>query len=732
MPYGCFARRHQDANLVLYHSSQTPFHTHYSFRYTAASRARSSRDYPRGGNLKRRISEALIHGSNAYAPLAWATYIAFALALFPAFGALADSIKNHQWVGTAFYGVFLVALAFLAYTQIRRHKPVVLPPANVFHPFLALTELDAWPRPAELDSIVDTLNRSSNVVPLVVGPSGSGKTVLLHRLLLDHLTEISVPCEYFDEYSGFRERLISILKHYKIAAGRDRRGEHEAKPIIILDQFEQYLGQLRQLTPDRRERERCWLKQVIETNKFQGNCRFLISIRNEWYYDLRWLGDIIPAPINCTSIAGPRADAEDDVTRMAIAGRLAQVLNSDEVVESVLATLGRGTSGQLLLLETQIIGAVLERDKLLGRKIDSSYITDKLGGIEGAIDKYFEGILQGAPDRRVTLKVLCALSVRTYFRRQEDMTDLLDRLFEDTDDVREALEYLSSQHLVIMRPTARYELAHDYLAEYFHQKSGSELDPTDRDNVLYHFEGNASEVNDFVRLKADESQRQRGVFAFVIIGPLVLLMTLRLIDFGIVWPGPHRFLTQHLLWGDRFFDAAYLPIYVAHLSWSIYVALLYSRLFSQLNEHFLDRLFSRFVVLNMAACVVTAMFVPYVWLASIGWGGIVVGLKLLTISRARQINGAARARFMLFGSITIFNLIFLLVLGVIGMLVSFRYITNESSGNLWIYISCLFSLIVTYACGVLAPVHVQRKGVSQLLGLLARLHTSSAPSLSIQ
>ena len=312
------------------------------------------------------------------------------------------------------------------------------------------------------------------------------------------------------------------------------------------------------------------------------------------------------------------------------------------------------------------------------------------------------------------------------------MTDLLDRLFENPEDVREALRYLTDQNLVITRPTARYELAHDYLAEYFHQKSGSELDPTDRDNVLYHFEGNTSEINDFVALKADKSRPRTGIFAFAIIGPLVLLMTLRLMDFGIAWPGPHDLLPQELLWGGHLFDVAYLPIYVAHLAWSIYVALLYSRLFSQLNESFLDRLLSRITVLNMAACVVAAMFVPYIWLASIGWGGIVVGLKLLSISRVRQINGAAKARFMLFGSITIFNLIFLSVLGIIGALVSFRYVTDDATGNLWIYISCLFSLIVTYACCVLAPVHVQRKGVSQLLGLLARMHTSSAPSLAVQ
>ena len=685
--------------------------------------------------MGRRLSEALIHGPRAHEPLAWATYLGFGIAVFPLFGALASSVKNHQWTGAAFYGLFLSALCFLAYMQIRKRKPLTQPNTVVFQPFLALDELDAWPRPSDLESVNSALSDDSRFLPLVVGPSGSGKTVLLHRLLTDKLGFQKIPYQYIDEYAGFRDRIVNILQDFKTASSHSRSSDalsYDTRPIIILDQFEQYLAHLRQLPPDRRERERIWFKETVISRRFEVNYRLLISIRNEWYYDLEWLGDLIPAPVNCISIAGPRVDEEEDVTRSAIAARLGKVLNDEDVVESVLTALGRGNSGRLLLLETQIVGAVLERDKLLGRKIGTSYIAATLGGIEGAIDKYFEGILQGARDRRVALKVLCALSVRTYFRRQEDVTDLLDRLFEDPEDIREALRYLTEQRLVITRPTARYELAHDYLAEYFHQKSGSELDPTDRDNILYHFEGDSSEVNTFVSLKAEADEPRRGVFALAIIIPLVILMTVRLIDFGLGWLTPRNHIFQQLLWDNRFFDAAYLPIYIAHLAWAIYVALLYRRLFSRLTEDIVNRLFSQIVVINMAACVVVAMFLPYLWLASIGWGGIVVGLKLLSISRARQINSAARSRFILFGSVTIFNTLFLTVLGVIVAFSSVRYVTNDASRNVWIYASCLFSLTVTYACAVLSSTHVRRKGVSQLLGLLARMHTSPAPSLTVQ
>jgi hypothetical protein len=588
----------------------------------------------------------------------------------------------------------------------------------------------------ELETIRDALDYSSGKLPLVVGPSGAGKTVLLRRILHDDMTQRSVGFYYIAEYAGFRETLPKLLEKVELVKGSPAASTDEAQvythiPVIALDQFEQYLAYLRRLEPDKRLREQAWFEKAINEASGRQLCRFILSVRNEWYYDLRWLGDQIPAPTDCITVLGPRVDATEDITRVAVATRLEKVLHDEDIVESILTALGRGRSGSVLLLEAQIIGAVLERQQLLGEQIDLQYLETRLGGVEGAINSYFDGILAGAPDRRVMLKVLCALSVRTYFRRQETLGDLLDRLFEDPDEVRGALDYLVDQRLLVKRPTARYELAHDYLAEYFHQKSGSELDPTDRDNVLYHFEGQQPNMSSYVLPRAKRSEPGRGRFALAVIGPLILIMTLRLLDFGLPWPRLAGHLTPELLWDRRLFDVTYLPIYVAHLAWAIYVALFYDRFLARLDERFAQRLLSRFAVVNMALCVLTAVFIPYAWLLSIGWGGMVVGIKLIALSRMRALNSAARTRISLFGLITTVNLIFLSVLGTIGLWVSFRYVTNGATRNTWIYASSLFSVIMVYTCSVLAPVHVQRKGVSQLLGLLARSRSGVAPRVEM-
>jgi hypothetical protein len=150
------------------------------------------------------------------------------------------------------------------------------------------------------------------------------------------------------------------------------------------------------------------------------------------------------------------------------------------------------------------------------------------------------------------------------------------------------------------------------------------------------------------------------------------------------------------------------------------VALLYERFLSHLDGGPLSRAFSRFTVLNMALCVIISMFAPFLWVVAIGWGGTVVGLKLLSLSWRQDLNRAARARMLSFGATTILVMFFLSILGGIGAWVGISFVDKSSFVHYSIYISLIFAVILTAACFALSPLHVQRAGVSQLLSLLAR------------
>ena len=683
--------------------------------------------------MRSHLRETFLRDTHAQQPIAIVTYIAFALALVPILGALGQAISHRSWAA-AFYGMFFAALGLLAYSQLRWQRSPRLPQNVIFQPFVDISMLDVWPRPLELDGIHKALDTSLSVLPVVVGPSGAGKTVLLHRILQNEMNFQSIAYRYVDEYAGFRENLTNMLT--QMTQKLSRHGTisahpYRASPVIVLDQFEQYLAYLRRLDPDKRIREQEWLESCITSSIENHICRFILSVRSEWYYDLRFLGKRIPTPSECITVFGPRVDATSDLTRVALAARLEKVVHEDDIVETIMTALGRGRAGSLLMLETQIVGAVIEREQLLGQSIDASYLELNLGGVEGAINSYFDGILHDAPDPRVTMKVLCALSVRTNFRRQEPLGDLLDRVFEDADEVRTALEYLVQRRLVVQQPTARYELAHDYLAEYFHQKSGSELDPTERDNVLYHFEGDQSRMSMYVLSRSRRNEPRRGKFALAIMVPLVFVMTVRLFDFGLPWPRVAPGLPPQLLWDHALFDVTYLPIYVAHLAWATYIVLFYDRFFSRLDERPAQRLFSRFTVVNLALGALAAVFVPYVWLLAMGWVGLVIGFKLISISKMRDLNNTAKVRFGRLGIVATTNLFFLSTLGAMGLWVSFHYVKTPSTAHIWVYVSCLFSVIMVYTCSAMSPLHVQQKGVSQLLGLMARSRSGVAPRVEM-
>ncbi len=664
-----------------------------------------------------RIFNTMSRGPRSQDALAAVAYAGFLLAAIPALGALLDAIVKRSWLGVITWSFFFFSLAAIGWS-IAFKKIAVPPPENrIFTPFIELDKLRPWPRPNESMRLIESLRTHSSKVVLVVGVSGAGKTVLLRRLLPETMAD--APITYLDEYSAIHYRLENLSDSLLGHKTEDQDNVKIPFPvrIVVLDQFEQFLARLKDLSPEERKMEQDWLCRHINSNLGE-NSRYIISIRYEWYYDLRFLGNLIEAPQQSVDVSAPSALEPTDATRRAAHALFEELLSSSREADKVLAELGK--EGTFLPLETQIVGAVMERKLLGGTRLDARYLDDTLNGPEGAIHAYFRGVLDGAPDRRVAVKVLCALSVRTRFRRQENLPDILDVLFEDEAAVLEAIAYLQGQGLLAKRGPTTYELAHDYLAEFFHRESGSELEPGDRDNILFHMESGIAKMSQAVESRHERDKHRRSPFARSIIIPLYVVMMLRLLCDGIPWVRYPLGFQPTLLVASHFFDVTYLPIFVTQFAWATYVALLYERFLSHLNEGPWSRAFSRITVLNMALCVIISMFAPFLWVLSIGWGGTVVGIKLLSLSWRQDLNRAARARMLSFGATTTLVMFFLSILGGIGARVGIAFVNKPSLVHYSIDISLLFAVILTTACFALSPLHVQRAGVSQLLGLLAR------------
>ena len=643
-----------------------------------------------------------------------ATYLGLIAGLLPGIVGIVESLANRQWAGLVAWTLFFIAFAGMLLRLIFRPVPHVPRLTTVFQPFSVLTSQTAWPRPEEVKQVANSIDAGGAPLTLITGPSGAGKSTLLRVLLpaiLNDTHEGNLNYIYVDSYptgnSGI-EQAINKCKRSKVN-------------VLVFDQFEQWIAESKTYNITRRETECLKLKQLL-TKAFQEcSASVILSIRKEWYYDLRFLDSLVPTPAATTNIEGTLVQDHEDVTRKAILGKLMEVIGNDDQAEKILQRLG--LTGQLLPVETQIVGAVLERDREVGRTITIEFLDQELGGIGGAIDHYFRTVLDGAPDHRICLKVLCALSVRTRFRRQQDLAEILGRLFEDEEQIRTAVDYLEGQHLIVRRGVGKYELAHDYLAEYFSLKSG-ELDPIDRDNILFHIESEDGPNTNVLKVTSATARRgfRLGAFFATLV---IILMVIRLFDFGIHWTLAGQL--RPLLIRPNLFDANYVPLFLADTAWAIYIGLFYDRVFIRLKEGFGGRVFSMFVVINIVFCIVSGMVVPYLAWVALGWGGTVLALKLIQLSMRNDMNVAAKARLRVFGTTTLFNLVFLGALGGAFAYLSFRAVHGAADSRVWLLSSLFISVVLTYACLALAPVHVSRSAVSQILGLMGRSRSAILP-----
>lgn len=648
----------------------------------------------------------------------YATYFALILAFVPVVeGAVRGFHEKRPYAGPTWlvFGLLLLLAMVLLFPKAEPDPPA---PTTIFQPLVDINELKAWPRRQETTLLLKRLKAAKDGKPVVVvGVSGAGKTVLLRRLLPERLATSKIDSTYVDAYPSlfsFRTVLREYLEGIQDAAPAVR-GSDTVRAVVILDQFEQYLAGLKELSETDQGVEKDALRALLTDAELRRGVAVLISLRWEWYYELRWLEDLIPSPSDCVEITGPTTESGSDPTRTDIAARFDELFSDEAKANRIVEQLSR--KGRVLPLEAQIVGAALER--LAGPNVGKESVSlATVGGVARGIDSFFEAILAGAPDRRIALKVCCALSVHSRFRRQEDLNTIVEAVFESAKDVEKAVEYLKDQHVVIKRGRL-YELAHDYLADFFQQKSGAELDPPERDNTIFHMEAKTNRSL-LVPLVAERDKRGRGDFALWVIVPVCVLITCRLLvaTDKWTWAGyvPAKPVVGHAL------DLSYVPIFVAHFAWAIYVASLYRGLLAKLDLGGWGLFFSRLTVLNMAACVVVAVFIPYAWLASIGWGGLFLGLRLWSLSARPELNMAAKSRIRGFAMVTSANLLFLGGLGGIGLAIAFHYVHDPKAFDWWLLASAYAGIVLTYSAYALGPVHLQPKAVSQMLGLLARPH----------
>jgi hypothetical protein len=618
------------------------------------------------------------------------------------------SIVEEEWAAFAAVLFGLGTSVAVLWHLMRRHRAAQVPTTTVFRPFASMRPDQTWPR-SELESLVTEILNPNDRIPLVVGASGVGKSTLLNVMVREKI-------EFEDpkiSYTVLSARYSTLVEQLRVAMADCNS---QRPKVIVVDQFEQWLALIGQKSWKDRRRAHKELRKILEAAQKRSDFTIVISVRRDWYFEMSFLGDLVPAPNGVSQIQAP-VDAENDPMWAGIRRSFVDVLDDEGLADTILERLS--PTGRLSPLQAQIVGAVLERKVESGVAMDIDYFDDELGGLAGATDAYFKEVLEGSARPELCLKILYALSVKTRYRTRAKLSMLVDSLYENTDAVKAELEYLVDQRLVDKPSSGTYALAHDFLGEFFSAKSGLELEPTVRDNIQIYAaaQGQHSSV---VNSRNRSEVHQRRPFGMIVAVCLLLLMTVRFFYFGLDWilVGPD--VATPLV--GELFDASFLLIFVPYAAWICYCGLFYDRLLVHLRESRFQRFFSIFIVLNLIVSVLLGILIPVAWLLGVATGGIFFAGKMLWLSRHPDLNRSAQKRLRHYGVPTLINLLIVGGLGIVGIVFSVMYVDSgtPTDVNWWIAANLVASIMVTYSCLALAPRHVSRESVAQMLGLIGR------------
>ncbi|UCH62752.1 MAG: hypothetical protein JSU77_13355 [Fidelibacterota bacterium] len=668
--------------------------------------------------LKSVFFESITSNKIVYTLLIAMSYTAI---LFSLFNPILELFNKQDLIILTVYVLFFLSILIIGYIFRPPLPPPPPPTKGLFQGINQSESLLAWPRPNEMKKLCSTITDSKNKPVILVGLSGDGKSVLVNSLVKPFLLANDWHIFSFNNYDSFKANLLTdLLKEYKdIDEGQllyaNLLGiKKEDKILFVFDQFEQFLSSNLKNDIDNNEK-RIWFRNFLNSSLQYPNVRHLIIVRKEWYYDLRFLAEFVPPPINTFYLKGFKID-ENKGGIIVLKSNLKAVIKNRKTATLVFNDLF--DHGVISPLKAQIVGLMLENIAKDEGEITREYYW-QLGGIDGIIRSYFDAYLRAAPNRDIALQVMFSLSVITKMRSKLTISHISDITHNPQKDVTKCITFLVNEGLVLQSEAGRYELAHDYLAEQLHEISGTELDPVERDNIIF-FRDEMQKIGEELDITKHTPDRKKIIFSdyFMIVLAITLIARLLAPVYGIDW-GWFNILAQYQ--SKRFgFDTLYLPVFISHLAWSIYVTLLYRRLFSIIKEERISKILSKYVVLSCTLCVLAAVFIPYCWMLSIGIGGLVVGFKFYRLSKIKGLPSISIEYFKSTGGKTMLNVSVVIIIG----LVTIYYINNTNiSKNIFEYYqatSYFMSIVMTYYMLAVRPIHITKKATTKMLGLIDR------------
>jgi uncharacterized protein with HEPN domain len=335
-------------------------------------------------------------------------------------------------------------------------------------------------------------------------------------------------------------------------------------------------------------------------------------VRQEFFYQLRILGEHVPAPGDVYEMPEIDFDAQSG-DAVVVARRLKQIAGAAvarSVTAGTLAHEARGQSdqlhGRILPLEMQVAGEALER---LFRKSHEYEVDERqyrrIGGTrDSLIREYFDYYIGQSSDRELAPSVLYALTVAPP-PHHLTIEEIARAAYALPERVEAVLRDFTAAGL--LRTTeSGYQWTHESLAAMYADTAPSDLLAAAREAVRYHVQH---------RTTGFDARTSHAPALIALSHAVVALMVSSILGWG-------------LLNAERaFVPGTYLFAIPAHVGWAFFVYRFALAFVVRLRRGAVVAWL--FVALMGAASLVVTMKWPETWIGSMGLTGAAIGLTLL-------------------------------------------------------------------------------------------------------
>lgn len=344
---------------------------------------------------------------------------------------------------------------------------------------------------------------------ILVGESGCGKTSFLQAGLWPRLLKNSHQCVYvkltdLDPLNSIRLALAENfqlphenLENADFLALLETVAHSKSVPLVLLfDQFEQFFTHHK-----RKEQREPFVQALAKWYKRKPPLpvKILVCMRGDFEHHLIELHKAMAyslgpqehfrlekfTPKEATEIFRVIAETED------------LSFDTNFVEDLAEQELASREDGFISPVDVQILAWMIKLQKTVGERSFTRPVYQKLGGLEGLLERFLSHALQARETearRQTALKVLLAmtdleLNVRAGVLTIDDIEKKLTGTALPEEEIHEAIEWLSRGDVRLVTPVRRgatqgYELAHERLIPALRRLAGKELSVAEQANQL--------------------------------------------------------------------------------------------------------------------------------------------------------------------------------------------------------------------------------------------------------